>query len=97
MESGRFYPDSGAGRWWTGLRQVAPLIALLAGCAGAPETREAGPVNLSGFSPSFKEGYADGCESAGTRSQRRNKNRYQTEADYMRGWNDGFSVCQRRR
>ena len=74
------------------------LIALLAGCAGAPESREARPpVNLGGFSPAFKQGYAAGCESAGTSSQRRNEGRYQAEADYMMGWNDGFSACRRGR
>lgn len=73
------------------------VLALLTGCTGVQEARETGPVNLSGFSSSFKQGYADGCESAGTRSQRRNESRYKTEYDYMRGWNDGFSVCQRRR
>ena len=55
------------------------------------------PVNLSGYSPSFRQGYMDGCDSAGWRGQRRNENRYKTETDYMMGWNDGFSVCQRRR
>lgn len=89
------------------------LLILVAGCAwfdppparmtapptqaeSRPERSEA-PVNLTGFTASFKEGYADGCESAGARSQRRYEERYKTEADYMRGWNDGFSACQRRR
>lgn len=72
------------------------LLALLAGCgAGAPE-RKPDRVNLSGYSPSFKQGYAEGCESAGSRRQRRDESRYRTEADYMMGWNDGFSVCHRR-
>jgi hypothetical protein len=62
----------------------------------APE-RPTAPVNLSGYSPSFRQGYSDGCDSAGSLSQRRNENRYKSETDYMMGWNDGFSVCQRRR
>ena len=66
------------------------------GQESAPE-RATAPVNLSGYSPSFRQGYSDGCDSAGSRSQRRNENRYKTESDYMMGWNDGFSVCQRRR
>ncbi|MBI3043457.1 MAG: hypothetical protein HYY78_11620 [Betaproteobacteria bacterium] len=68
------------------------LAALLAGC-GSPSPGQR--VNLSGFSPGFKQGYADGCESANARGQRRDEGRYKTEADYMRGWNDGFSVCRR--
>ena len=55
------------------------------------------PVNLSGYSPTFQQGYADGCTSAESRRQRRNESRYKTEADYMMGWNDGFSICQKRR
>lgn len=71
------------------------LAALLAGCA----VQEPRPpqVNLSGYSDSFKHGYADGCESGGARSQRRNEGRYTTEADYMMGWNDGFSACRKGR
>jgi hypothetical protein len=76
------------------------LLVLLAGCG--PLQPPASPpaaarVNLGGFPPAFKDGYADGCESAGTRRQRRYEARYRTEADYMRGWNDGFSACQSRR
>ena len=74
------------------------LLALLAGCGTiAPERTPDQRVNLSGYSPSFKQGYSDGCESAGSRAQRRDESRYKTEADYMMGWNDGFSVCQRHR
>jgi hypothetical protein len=62
----------------------------------AQEQQPTAPVNLSGYSPSFRQGYSDGCDSAGSR-QRRNESRYKTESDYMMGWNDGFSVCQRRR
>lgn len=71
------------------------LLALIAACASqtAPPER----VNLSGFSPSFKQGYNDGCVSAGTRNgARRDEGRYKTEADYMMGWNDGYSACRRR-
>lgn len=69
-------------------------VALVAGCAA---TEPVPPqVNLGGYSGAFKQGYAEGCESAGARSQRRNEARYKTEADYMMGWNDGFSACRRR-
>jgi hypothetical protein len=71
--------------------------ALLAGCAGAPEPRETrAPVNLGGFSASFKQGYAAGCDSAGARSPRRDESRYKTDDDYRMGWNDGLSACRRR-
>jgi hypothetical protein len=71
------------------------FVALLAGCA-ATEPR-ARLVNQSGYSDSFRQGYTEGCESAGGRSQRRNEGRYKTEADYMMGWNDGFSACRKGR
>jgi hypothetical protein len=89
---------------------IALLVALLAGCSViAPERRPAvdstgspapsnpaDRVNLSGYSPAFKQGYADGCDSAGA-SRRRDEQRYKSETDYMMGWNDGNSACLRRR
>jgi hypothetical protein len=94
-----------------GLLGAVMLLTLLAGCGTAlfdrksepaaqeraQEQKPTAPVNLSGYSPSFKQGYADGCNSAESRSQRRNESRYKSETDYMMGWNDGFSICQRRR
>ena len=70
------------------------LQVLVAGCANpqSPATRP----NLSGFSAVFKQGYSDGCDSAGSRGTRRDEDRYKTEADYMMGWNDGYSACRRR-
>ena len=74
------------------------IAVLLAGCGIlTPERKPEQRVNLSGYSAAFKQGYSDGCESAGSRGQRRDESRFKTEADYMMGWNDGFSVCQRRR
>jgi len=77
-------------------RACSVAVLLLAACdAGAPG-RRAEQVNLSGYSPSFKQGYADGCESVGSRGPRRDEERYRAEADYRMGWNDGQSVCRRR-
>ena len=81
---------------WKRACGAALLAALLAGC-GAFERKPEQRVNLSGYSPSFKQGYSDGCESVGARARRRDEGRYKTEADYTMGWNDGYSVCQRRR
>ena len=93
---------------WNSAYHAALLAGLLAGCAAAPPEPKPAPfassaastltpVNLNGYSAPFREGYADGCESAGSRSQRRHDDRYKTEADYMMGWNDGFSVCRKHR
>lgn len=54
------------------------------------------PVNLSGYSPSFRQGYSDGCSSA-RGSMRRDDTRYRSDSDYMMGWGDGNSVCRNRR
>src|SRR5882672_5409762 len=86
----------------------AALLTLVTACATAPPASKPAasapatpstpaPVNLSGYSAPFREGYTDGCESAGGRNQRRNDIRYKTAADYMMGWNDGFSVCRKHR
>jgi hypothetical protein len=80
------------------------LAASLAGCAGAPATRRTSepaepppaPVNLSGYNATFRQGYADGCSSVGS-GTRRDEARYKTEMDYQMGWNDGYSVCGKRR
>ena len=90
---------------------LAMLIAGCAGTSTAPPVpgakpraaeSEPGPQaprkinrNLSGYSLAFKQGYVEGCESAGSGSQRRNESRYQSDMDYSIGWNDGYSVCRR--
>lgn len=69
------------------------MTALLAACASQqppPERR----VNQTGYSAAFKQGYSDGCDSVQS-SRRRNEQRYQSDADYMMGWNDGSSACRR--
>lgn len=88
---------------------IALLVALLAGCStvapgrrpvdstGSPApSNPSDRVNLSGYSPAFKQGYADGCDSAGA-GRNRDERRYKSETDYMMGWNDGNSACLRKR
>ena len=60
-----------------------------------PASRPAPNVNLSGYNAAFKEGYADGCDTARA-AQRRNAQRYGTDTDYTMGWNDGHAMCARR-
>lgn len=83
---------------------AALLAGLVSACAQFPAGRSSAPaeppkppVNLSGYNAAFKQGYTDGCSSAGGSSQRRDSGRYKTDTDYMMGWNDGFSVCGKRR
>ncbi len=80
-----------------GLAACASLSGSPAGGAGsgsaAPTAARPG-INLSGYSVAFKEGYADGCETA-RQAPRRNAKRYGTDADYTMGWNDGQAMCKR--
>lgn len=83
------------------LRVVLSLWAacalLLAGCAhqtpvAAPDRP---PINLSGYSPGFRAGFADGCDTArGT--TKRIQTRYSEDEQYRRGWDDGRSICARK-
>jgi hypothetical protein len=52
-------------------------------------------VNLSGYSPAFKEGFGDGCKTARDRSTK-NERRYAENGQYRRGWDDGRAICGRR-
>lgn len=78
-------------------RVVLAGVTLVAACAGPqPSTSPARQVNLSGYSAAFKQGYADGCDSAGP-ARSRDEQRYEKDADYMMGWNDGNSICSKRK
>ena len=83
------------------------LAVAATGCATGP--RPSGPqpqdssapqpqprVNLSGYSSAFKQGYADGCDSARSLLTRKDGRRFQNDADYAMGWKDGHSICERR-
>jgi hypothetical protein len=69
--------------------------AVLPGCAAGPT--QGSNVNLSGFPPQFREGYADGCASA-RGPRKRDEARFKSGADpqYASGWRDGFDICSRR-
>jgi len=70
---------------------AAAAFGLLAACALQPG---AGPanVNLNGYPPAFKEGYADGCASA-MGSYMRSDKRFRSDAQYGQGWRDGRDIC----
>ncbi|HEX4984517.1 MAG TPA: hypothetical protein VFV71_00465 [Burkholderiales bacterium] len=72
---------------------LAAVAALL--CACAPAKKEAG-VNLAGYPPGFRAGYADGCASAGrTVGRTRDEDRFKHDAQYASGWRDGHDICSR--
>ncbi|WON74515.1 hypothetical protein [Nitrosospira sp. Is2] len=87
------------------------LIGALAGCASTgpgstgQSQRPAGPpppsarpvYNLTGYSPAFKDGYIDGCETAKKSAYgAKDARRISADTQYRLGWNDGFSICRRK-
>ncbi|KIO49908.1 hypothetical protein SQ11_03065 [Nitrosospira sp. NpAV] len=82
------------------------LVFTIAGCATTTTgqgQRPSGPLppstrpayNLTGYSPAFKDGYIDGCETAKKTSYGlKNERRFAADSQYRMGWNDGFSVCR---
>ena len=90
--------------------RILVITALIAGCAGQPtstSTTEPTPapraptpaapgINLSGYSPGFRVGYADGCASVDA-ARKRDEARFKTDPDYAQGWRDGNDICRRRK
>jgi hypothetical protein len=66
----------------------------------AKERRAKAPrpaYNLAGYPPAVREGYIDGCETAKKSEYgRKDEARWSADAQYRMGWNDGFSICNRR-
>ncbi len=82
--------------WAAGFLLLVSAV-LVWGCASSTATRRpaGADVNLSGFPPGFKQGYADGCASVkGPRV--RDETRYRGEPQYASGWRDGFDICRRK-
>ena len=76
------------------------FVAAMAGCAsqvqraGADNQRQVTrSINLSGFSPEYKQGFTAGCEAATGGSAKRPKG---GGADAL-GWQDGFDYCKPRK
>jgi hypothetical protein len=81
------------------LTYVFLAFALLGiGCSTAPAQPDEPQVNLSGYPPPFRDGYADGCDSArrvvGTT---RDETRFESDSMYAAGWRDGFDICSNRK
>jgi hypothetical protein len=52
-------------------------------------------VNLSGFPLPYRQGYADGCASAGGR-ERKDAARFASDGNYRTGWTDGAMLCKKK-
>ena len=73
--------------------------ALMTGCVqpgpgGNHVTPDTLPVNLTGYPPAFREGYAAGCNSARGRD-RHDAARMAADALYAQGYHDGYDGCRR--
>ncbi len=85
---------------------VAALLLAQAGCATPPsgaatpapaaDVEPPAPgVNLSGFPLPYRQGYADGCASAGG-GERKDAARFAADGNYRTGWQDGRAICAKR-
>jgi len=89
---------------------VAVVAALaLGGCAGVRPAADDGAartvpanaeppapaVNLSGFPLPYRQGYADGCASAGG-GERKDTLRFGAVGNYRTGWQDGLALGRRK-
>jgi hypothetical protein len=65
--------------------------------APAPRNVEPPPpnVNLSGFPLPYRQGYADGCASAGG-TERKDTTRFAADGNYRTGWQDGLALCRKK-
>lgn len=75
---------------------LALMLTGLAGCSPTSPHTTTPSVNLAGFPPAFREGYADGCDSAKVFIERRDDKRYAEDRQYAAGWRDGFDICRRK-
>jgi hypothetical protein len=61
----------------------------------AQATRPA--YNLTGYPAAVRDGYIDGCESAKQSDfARKDNKRIGEDPQYAMGWNDGFSICNKK-
>ena len=76
---------------------ITPPAAPQPSAPPLPRTAEPPPppVNLSGFPLTYRQGYADGCASAGS-AQRRDAGRFSADGNYRTGWQDGLAQCRKK-
>ncbi|HUO91482.1 MAG TPA: hypothetical protein VMU22_01100 [Rhizomicrobium sp.] len=75
---------------------IALAASLLSACIFFPSAKD----RALRKTPSFKEGYGDGCAAASTQSSNyregpyRDKALYQSDAAYRAGWANGYQTCR---
>ena len=81
-------------RFGQALCALVAATALLGACATAKPPPK---VNLAGFPPAFRDGYADGCQSGKPfAAKQRDDARYAKDTQYASGWRDGYDICRKR-
>ena len=75
----------------------APATSPATTPSSAPSNVEPPPpnVNLSGFPLPYRQGYADGCATAGG-SARKDAARFAADGNYRTGWQDGRAICAKK-
>ena len=77
------------------------MLFLIFGCNTLPSeseketNKQTANLNLSGYPKAFQEGYADGCSSAKSLTQKQNQTRFKTDSQYAQGWRDGHDLCKK--
>ncbi len=75
---------------------TAPSVPPASSAPIAPNAEPPPPnVNLSGFPLPYRQGYADGCASAGGR-ERKDAARFAADGNYRTGWSDGATLCRKK-
>jgi|HubBroStandDraft_2_1064218.scaffolds.fasta_scaffold1064752_1 hypothetical protein len=75
---------------------VALVASLVSGCIFFPSAKDRALRNT----PSFKEGYSDGCAAATTQSSNyregpyKDQALYQSDQAYRAGWGNGYQTCR---
>ena len=80
------------------IRMALAFLAasLVSGCIFFPSAKDRALRN----SPSFKEGYGDGCAAASTQSSNyregpyKDQALYQSDTAYRAGWGNGYQSCR---
>jgi hypothetical protein len=76
------------------MKWLIPLLtasAALGACTSHPPESS---INLGGYPPAFRAGYADGCNSARRPAGVvRDDARFKADTMYATGWRDGFEIC----
>lgn len=76
---------------------LGAAVLMLPACASRPSDTQA-YIHAVQSSPSYRQGYGDGCENAGLSTahaeQHRNDDEFQHDANYRLGWVDGQDKCK---